>query len=298
MVSVMIKSRTVDLEECAIPFGKPHQWDSTVIDAVSSVAGYYGIDVISNGLGKNRQPVDFSTHDTIGNGLTTLLRNNSILINDDEKGRLVICYPGVGGRAHDKLRLGENILKGRRVHDTAKVFKHWVVIGQQTNPTSENDQRGSAVAGAAINDYFPRERWSVTEQSGNRTAQDLQKRATLLMGNSIGNADTLTYTVQGWRQSNGELWKVNSLVDIKDELIGFEGTLLIGSATYSLSNEGGTTTELELKALEAFLNTGLPEEKKATTSLPSSSKKKAKANNGTSFLDKWSGLKAGSGRIQ
>lgn len=291
-ISICIKSKTIDLEECCIPFGKPHKWVNTnIFIIIKTIAGYYGISAFTQHAETDTATtVDFSTHETISEGLLKILRNHSLLICDDENGNLVVCASGSNGHATDDLKFGVNVLSGKRNHDVSNVFKHYVVIGQSTDPKSEKTKPGNAVNGYSDNDYFPRERWSVTEQSGNRTAAELQARAGLLATNSVGNADVLTYSVQGWRQSNGDLWKINSLVRVVDPMLDVEQDLLIAKISFRLSNSGGSTTELTLKDKNAFLITDLPEIEKSKKNVAKNAAKKAPK--GTTFL-----AKAGSGRL-
>jgi len=48
--------------------------------------------------------------------------------------------------------------------------------------------------------------------------------------------------VQGWRQSNGDLWRHNTLVKVTDPVLGFDSDMLISKVTYSLSAQGSVTT--------------------------------------------------------
>lgn len=54
--------------------------------------------------------------------------------------------------------------------------------------------------------------------------------------------------MQGWRQSDGSLWKVNSFVRVSDKLLNIGGGLLISSITFSFSASGMTTTINVMKA--------------------------------------------------
>jgi prophage tail gpP-like protein len=70
--------------------------------------------------------------------------------------------------------------------------------------------------------------------------------------NAVGKALSTEYTVQGWRQSSGELWRHNMLVRVIDPLIGFDRDMLISEITYELS-ERGTTARMSVAPPEAFL---------------------------------------------
>jgi prophage tail gpP-like protein len=65
-------------------------------------------------------------------------------------------------------------------------------------------------------------------------------------------AAAVSVTVQGWRQATGELWPVNARVAVRAPRLGIDGPMLITQATYEVSSEGGTTTQLSLKRPDAF----------------------------------------------
>ena len=86
----------------------------------------------------------------------------------------------------------------------------------------------------------------------NASTEILQKKAEIIKDMNAGESDTLTYKVQGWRQNNGELWKVNTKVSIFDSLLEIKNIpLLISKIGYSLSS-AGSTVELTCISPQAF----------------------------------------------
>ena len=63
--------------------------------------------------------------------------------------------------------------------------------------------------------------------------------------------EAVSYTVVGWRDAAGELWRPNTLVHVKDSLLGIDKKLLLAEVTYSLSSQG-QTAQLNLAPIEAF----------------------------------------------
>ncbi|MNJ69299.1 phage late control protein GPD [compost metagenome] len=98
-------------------------------------------------------------------------------------------------------------------------------------------------------------------------------RANWERGNRMGKALQATYTVQGWRQSNGALWRHNTVVRVIDPLIGFDRDMLIAEVTYSLNDQGTTTT----------LVVGPPEGFEPEPSDPLKRRKLKKGKKGDSF---------------
>lgn len=61
-----------------------------------------------------------------------------------------------------------------------------------------------------------------------------------------GRAQTVTVTVQGWRQQNGDLWPVNALTEVEAVEAGVNGPLLISRVDYSTSIGEGQIARLTL----------------------------------------------------
>lgn len=289
-VSVTIKSKTVDLEECSIPVDKPHQWGTAVKlnQLVQQLAALYGVScVFAQDNGSCTFQLDMNS--TVGDAIVKLLRDKSLLVSDDAEGRLVIAKAGGAGHAASGLQTGVNVLSSSRQQDAGNVFRTYAVLGQSTNPDS-NISGGNSLKGTATNTAV-RNRTKVWVESGNRTQKDLNSRAQNLMFNAIGNADKLSYEVQGWRQSDGSLWRVNQMVRIDDEYFNIHQDLLVSRVSMSIGS-GGTTTELDVIAPDAFLVTDLPDEEK-TKGKTSKGKSTKSTDKGYTFL-----AKKDSGKIQ
>lgn len=96
-----------------------------------------------------------------------------------------------------------------------------------------------------------RKRVMIIQESGQMTNELAQARANWERGTRMGKALTTNYTVQGWRQSNGALWKHNSLVRVIDPIVGFDRIMLIARVTYTLT-DSGQITKLEVGPPDGF----------------------------------------------
>ena len=260
-VSITIKSRTVDLEECGIPVDKPHQWGKAVKlnQLVSQLAALYDVScVFAQDNGASLFQLDMNA--TVGDAIVKLLRDKSLLVCDNAWGNLVVAKAGGAGHAASALQTGVNVLSASRQQEASGIFRDYVVLGQSTNPDSNVSGANSLKATAS--NTAVRKRTRVWVESGNRTQKDLNVRAQNLMFNAIGNADKLSYEVQGWRQSDGSLWQVNQLVRVDDEYFNLHQDLLVSRVSMSIGS-GGTTTEIDVISPDAFLVTDLPDAEKA-----------------------------------
>ncbi|EAB2906670.1 phage major capsid protein [Salmonella enterica] len=102
---------------------------------------------------------------------------------------------------------------------------------------------------AAITRYRPH----TIQQSGTATTDSCKSRCEFEARQRAAKTLETTYTVQGWRQGNGELWKPNQAVVVYDPLNGFDNeTLVIAEVTYSQDNNG-TLTEIRVGPADAYL---------------------------------------------
>lgn len=69
----------------------------------------------------------------------------------------------------------------------------------------------------------------------------------------MGAARVLIVELPGWCDSNNQLWKINSMVDVDLEKFGIQSELLITQCVYQISITGGTTTQLTLQPKDAYL---------------------------------------------
>lgn len=286
-VSFRVQSKTVDLVECQSPDGKPHQWSKPVaVNAlISELCGYYGIEAVfaqDNGKATFQSDVD----QTVGDCIVKILRDRSLLVCDDERGRIVVAKAGAAASG-TVIETGENVLSATRSQASGSVYEKIVVLGQAANPGS--DIKGGNAQKAVATNPGCRGRTKVLVQSGNRKLSELNARAQNLMLNSIGNADKLTYELHGWRQQDGSLWRPNLLVTVRDSYFDIDQQMLISKVSLSIG-DNGTTTVLDLISPDAFLVTDLPDAEKASAGKTAKAKKKGGASGFTFLAKKNSGV--------
>lgn len=254
-------SYTVDLVESCLPIESPHLFKKEKVgNVLNSIASCFGIDVVEEVALDERVDVNISPVETVQSVIKRLIKSCSFLVCDSPSGGLVITRP-VGGRAEDILQTGLNVLSGTREVDWSKVYSSYVVIGESPNPGSESTPADHQKSVSA-DDWEVRTRVLVTAMDDSPTIATMTKRAMILKDFSKGSSEKLVYTVQGWRQSNGELWQVNRLTQVKDGITDVFGEYLITAVTYELGPQG-TTTRLELMHPHALLNTEFKSSKDA-----------------------------------
>ena len=135
--------------------------------------------------------------------------------------------------------------------DASNVFSSYVVEGQRAG----SDLAFGAAAAhlrAEIEDVeTKRYRMLALTHSGSLTPDLCRQIASFEQRRRRALLRAVSYTVVGWRDAQGRLWRPNTLVAVKDGLFGFERTLLLSEVTYSLSEQGMSAT-LNLAPQDAF----------------------------------------------
>ncbi len=274
-VDVQGKSKTVDLVECC-PVAKygvgakqeENAWKGVVIgkdgqkkevppsaiqttswknlktsEIMASLAAPYGIAVHSIGeVGNKLANHTVVPGETVSESINRLITKDNLVVMDDEAGDLVIVEPGDAGDCTDALELGKNILSGDAKFNASKLFSRYVVLGQHSGTDTDFGRSASEDKGVVDSAFVTRPRLKVIKDQGQSGKKTCGERADFERRYQEALYHSATYTVQGWRQSDGSLWKVNSMVNVVDKLLGIKDSLLISSLSFSLTNQGSTTS--------------------------------------------------------
>ena len=252
-LSIAGRSKTADLVDCAA-INSPGQWrGQSVQKIVEALAGEYGVKVVNESvvtLGLDDHTIE--PGETAFESIDRLLTLSRLFSTDDGQGRLVIASPGAAGRAVDTLELGKNLLSGDTALDFSNVFSEYITRGQRSGTDESFGVAASEVEAKLADERMTRRRVKVIHQSGQMTTKLANDRVLWERANAISKAIKVNYTVQGWRQSNGQLWRHNMIARVVDPLIGLDRDMLISEVTYELGEEG-TFTRMSVAPPDGFL---------------------------------------------
>lgn len=259
--SISGRDKTADLVDCSFAF-KPYLWTGqTVGKVIKNLCSPFGISVTihssvatvaatiaDDGSGKGF---------TVGEGNTAfesiieLCQMHAILPISYGDGKLTLTQAGTA-TITDQLELGKNILSGSFMSSNADRFSRYVAYGQGGGAPTKTGEDTNNCKGEWPDDIVTRERPLVILANNRTTSAQCKDRAKWEARVRAGKSRTLSYTVQGWLQSDGEPWPLNKKVKVKDTLLTTEDPLLIAGVALSLSDEEGSLTELSLVDPKAY----------------------------------------------
>jgi prophage tail gpP-like protein len=202
--------------------------------------------------------------ETAFESIDRMLRIRHVLATDNEKGELVFIEAG-SERADTDLELGMNILSGDAGLDYKDRYSEYRCKGQRAGDDEEFAEE-VAEEDAAIGDVnIGRKRVLVMKQHGQADEGTCRDRVEYERAHRAAKSLQTTYTVQGWRQGSGALWKPNLLVRVKDPVIGFDAEMLIAEVDYKL-NAAGMIATLKVGPVDGYVSKAARKKKGKTGS--------------------------------
>ncbi len=272
-VGIAGRSKTCDLIDCTVMvddpnvfYEKPDTSNSNYVSCPQNAATEYknvaletiiaqlimpyGIKLVNETKPLTKKRNFSAKHeDTVLKALQNLTSTENLLFYGNEKGDLVVTEKGKL-TADDALVLGQNILTGDASFDASKIYKYYRAVGQDKGVTGKTGHAASCHNYTAVDDNVSRTRLLTKKVQG---AADTAKCKVTAEGDRdyyLSQFYKITYKVQGWRQSTGKLWKINSLVDIKDDFLGIDTQksqkFLITRVVFNLTENEGMTTTLDV----------------------------------------------------
>jgi prophage tail gpP-like protein len=139
--------------------------------------------------------------------------------------------------------VNNNVLSGERLVDLSQRYSKVTVIGQAQGLDEDGDDATKVRTKAVREDPdFPFYKPYVT--TNNNDAQSPAQHARMVMEKQKHEGFQLKYRVPGHSQ-NGDIWNINELCQVQDEVLGEDAVYLIYGRTFEM-DKGGVYTDLTL----------------------------------------------------
>lgn len=261
---------TGDLADCShLP--PPSQWRGcTLLRIATEMCRPFGIPVVAEYIDDDfeapetfgNQVIRANEGDTVLSMLAKLAKQRGVLLVSYGDGKLALTRAGSRG-ANDALVLGGNVLSASGGYDAKDRYQAYIVKGNGLFSDFGTGQSAPKLPGP-LDDLEARQAYvdnvmaprGVAMDSGVRRYRPLvivaeskgdkglfQRRADWEATHRAGKSQSATYRVQGWQQSNGQVWPLNTTVQVRDAFMGLSQAMLIERLRFSLGPEG-TFTEI------------------------------------------------------
>jgi len=255
------RDKTGDLIDCSFTETAKEWTNQKVITIIKTLCDPFGIDVdvdasVETKANEKTPKEQFKINEgeTVFDTIFRLCKPKGILPVSYGNGKLILTGTGTQ-KATDVLRFGKNILSGDISQSDKERFAEYVVKGQGENSLFGTVDEAAGPKGVYKDNIILKTRpWRkiVIWPDSSCTVGYCKDMAKWECMNRAGKSRSINYKVQGWTQSNGKVWPLNALVKVKDSFLGIDTEYLIAAVGFSISNQSGTITTLNLVSPNTF----------------------------------------------
>lgn len=244
-----------DLVDCQEPSAVT-EWHSVTLDEIAlELAQPFGVtEVRLDGL--PTAPFDVFQAQPGESSWATLeraLRMRARLAYSAGDGAVVLAGPPIS-RAARRLVYGENLLELQIRTTDAERFRFYTVRGQARGSDQGWGTVSAHVEGRAEDLGVARNRPLVILAESQVTPSDAEDRAAWEASMRRARSGVVRAVVRGWRQvEGGDPWRVNELVEVRADLVGFAQELLIRRVEFVRSLDAGNVVTLELVRPDSYI---------------------------------------------
>ncbi len=256
------RDKTCDLVDCTYQ-GTPNEWKGiSVVEIISNLCARFGLEILTDFSVMERASTiveEFKASEgaTAFELISRLCETYALLPISRGDGILTLTEAGTS-LAHDSLQSGKNILTARFEQSNIDRYSNYYVKGTARGNDNKLLEVYIRPVGEATDSVITRSRPLVILAETAIDSGYAKKQAHWEASRRAGQSRKFEYEVVGWLQSNGDIWKLNSLVSVADFVFNVMNTLLISKVVYSLSLETGSTTKMTLVDKSAYSLTEQP----------------------------------------
>lgn len=257
IVRAEMRSKTCDLVDCSITPNTVASWGGqwviqggTIGAVATQLAKPFGITVTGDGMGATLDPAmpfHINPGETPAQLLERMARVARVIMTDDEQGRLVLTNVH-STRAACGLVEGVNCKLEEARLSMDQRYSEIYVVSQTPSKASGQVTTWAWMTDPGVPRYRP---LLVPMDAMSLDPKYPWQRAQWEIARRRGRSQIYDVTVQGHRDSAGNLWKPNTVVGCTLPSMKQSGDLLIGEVAY-LGGAAGSTTLLTVMPAEAF----------------------------------------------
>lgn len=250
-IQVRGRSKTADLIDCSV-IRFPAEWRNRKLEQIAAdLAKPFGLKVATTtDTGASFRQFSIDQGESPYEAIEELCRFRGILATDTVTGDLVFARGGTA-RAKTSLILGQNILRCRATITANERFSEVLVKGQQPGGDFIAALSAAQPMGKATDDGIGRYRPRLIVESVSLDAAAATERARHEAAVRFGRSLAATYTVAGWHDIPGSLWRENHLVRVTDPYLGIDQDMLIAGVVWRM-DDTGAVAELNVIRPEAY----------------------------------------------
>lgn len=211
------------------------------------LASPFGIKISSLSTAANTpiKVFTFQYNETIWEVINRLAHYQGVLAYPDSEGGIIFADVGTNiiDSIDEKKTLNTNVKS-----DASQKFQQYIVVSHSGSP----DHKVTTQKAIAYDNSVKLPRSKIIILSKKTDAAGAQVRANWEMAMQVAKSFQANITLNGWKNSKGELWQINNLVTLNASSFNVKGNYLVEETKFILSPEKGMVTELILVLPDSY----------------------------------------------
>lgn len=245
------RDNTGDLVDCSFD-GDSNEWKNLkVLKVLKQLCDPFDIDILvdstvtSKANSKWPDSVKADEGVTVSDLIFDMCKMKAMLPVSYGDGYLTLTQANTKNKVHDSLVLGRNIKRGRIEQSNKDRYKTYIVKGQGAADDFRDLFSITSPVGRHIDNVIERYRPLVIFTETKCDSGRCLERAKWEANIRAGKSRRLEYEVQGWTQSNGDVWPMNAMVQVNDNFLDIKNKeLLIAALSFNVDPNFGTFTRM------------------------------------------------------
>lgn len=238
------RDKLMDIVDCSENITPGQLKNVTALQIAQRMVRSFGINVRADvSVGEKFLKFAIQPGETAFNTISRAALKRSLLMISADAGETLLLTQAGKSRATDALVLGVNIKGLSAIHSMKQRYSEYIVKGQSNQIAGVWEGTNASQMKAVSNDAgVSRFRPKTIIESGDFSAFELKRRADYEAAVRAGKGTRSTIVMNGWRQTDGELWPINALTAVNAQSgIQIDQDMLMSGVNYTLENGGGKT---------------------------------------------------------
>ena len=256
------RDRTGDLVDCSYltrssdPNYPNELTNLRLIDIMRKLTRRFGVNVNSDSSADAiaNTITDFTVNegDTVADSVGRLCKLNAIMAISIGDGNLTLTR-ATNQSYGESLYLGSNIISGQLAMSNLERFQYYVLKGTRKTEDPFELSQSFQMQASTIDSTIQRHRPLIMTDSHINDPEEAIQKVMWERSLRAGKSRKYSCVVDGWLQKTNYPWFINQLVKVNDKPRGLDGdTMLVQKTRFTLTNEGGQKTYLDLVDPETY----------------------------------------------
>lgn len=253
-LSITGRDKTADIVDCSAEIEPGVYNNLNLYQLAQQLCNPFGIFVQTTApLGSKYKQIIIKDGETVFNVLAKYAKQQNILLLTNPVGNLRLENPG-RSLSHDELVEGKNIISINANYDYKQRHSSYIVRGNIKTQGSGWDASTVSVKAESFDSEIVRHRPLVIYDESVQNRIEAIKKGRWEANIRAAKSMKFTVTVSSFRQSNGALWQLNTIIPVQVPTLNLDTELLCSSISYGQSATGGSFTTMELIRPDSYIN--------------------------------------------